>query len=66
MAFGWGQGGGWGGGAGKLASFDTLLLFSDVHTSACFVNVPQLKEGKRLREFLEDYDDERDDPKFYR
>ncbi|CAL8314380.1 unnamed protein product [Lota lota] len=25
-----------------------------------------LKEGKRLREFLEDYDDERDDPKFYR
>ena len=28
--------------------------------------LPQLKEGKRLREFLEDYDDERDDPKFYR
>uniref|UniRef100_A0A8C7X329 RNA-binding protein 25 n=1 Tax=Oryzias sinensis TaxID=183150 RepID=A0A8C7X329_9TELE len=25
-----------------------------------------LKEGKRLKEFLEDYDDERDDPKYYR
>lgn len=26
----------------------------------------QTKEGKRLKEFLEDYDDDRDDPKFYR
>lgn len=26
----------------------------------------QMKEAKRLKEFLEDYDDERDDPKFYR
>lgn len=25
-----------------------------------------LKEGKRLKEFLEDYDDDRDDPKYYR
>ncbi|XP_034018025.1 RNA-binding protein 25b [Thalassophryne amazonica] len=25
-----------------------------------------IKEGKRLKEFLEDYDDDRDDPKFYR
>lgn len=25
-----------------------------------------MKEAKRLKEFLEDYDDERDDPKFYR
>jgi RNA-binding protein 25 len=24
------------------------------------------KEGRRLKEFLEDYDDERDDPKFYK
>lgn len=28
--------------------------------------VPQVKEGKRLKEFLEDYDDDRDDPKYYR
>lgn len=27
---------------------------------------PQVKEGKRLKEFLEDYDDDRDDPKYYR
>uniref|UniRef100_A0A9J7XN17 RNA binding motif protein 25b n=1 Tax=Cyprinus carpio carpio TaxID=630221 RepID=A0A9J7XN17_CYPCA len=26
----------------------------------------QAKEGKRLKEFLEDYDDDRDDPKYYR
>lgn len=26
----------------------------------------QVKEGKRLKEFLEDYDDDRDDPKYYR
>lgn len=26
----------------------------------------QIKEAKRLKEFLEDYDDERDDPKYYR
>ncbi|XP_074646948.1 RNA-binding protein 25-like isoform X2 [Tubulanus polymorphus] len=26
----------------------------------------EAKEGRRLREFLEDYDDERDDPKFYK
>ena len=25
-----------------------------------------MKEGKRLKEFLEDYDDDRDDPKYYR
>ncbi|XP_056150076.1 RNA-binding protein 25b isoform X2 [Lampris incognitus] len=25
-----------------------------------------IKEGKRLKEFLEDYDDDRDDPKYYR
>ncbi|XP_015224533.1 PREDICTED: RNA-binding protein 25 [Cyprinodon variegatus] len=25
-----------------------------------------VKEGKRLKEFLEDYDDDRDDPKYYR
>ena len=24
------------------------------------------KEAKRLKEFLEDYDDERDDPKYYK
>lgn len=24
------------------------------------------REARRLREFLEDYDDERDDPKFYK
>ena len=24
------------------------------------------KEAKRLKEFLEDYDDDRDDPKYYR
>lgn len=29
----------------------------------CFL---QMKEGKRLKEFLEDYDDDRDDPKYYR
>ncbi len=33
---------------------NSLLLFS------------QAKEGKRLKEFLEDYDDDRDDPKYYR
>lgn len=26
----------------------------------------QMKEAKRLKEFLEDYDDDRDDPKYYR
>ncbi|CAB1339878.1 unnamed protein product [Coregonus sp. 'balchen'] len=26
----------------------------------------ETKEGKRLKEFLEDYDDDRDDPKYYR
>jgi len=26
----------------------------------------QAKEAKRLKEFLEDYDDDRDDPKYYR
>lgn len=26
----------------------------------------QTKEAKRLKEFLEDYDDDRDDPKYYR
>lgn len=36
-----------------------LMLFSS------FI-CPQVKEGKRLKEFLEDYDDERDDPKYYR
>jgi len=25
-----------------------------------------MKEAKRLKEFLEDYDDDRDDPKYYR
>lgn len=25
-----------------------------------------LKEAKKLRQFLEDYDDERDDPKYYK
>ena len=24
------------------------------------------REGRKLKEFLEDYDDERDDPKFYK
>ena len=24
------------------------------------------EEGRRLKEFLEDYDDERDDPKYYK
>lgn len=31
----------------------------------CF-NFLQAKEAKRLKEFLEDYDDDRDDPKYYR
>lgn len=26
----------------------------------------QAREAKKLKEFLEDYDDERDDPKFYK
>ena len=26
----------------------------------------QAKEARRLKEFLEDYDDERDDPKYYK
>ena len=26
----------------------------------------QEREGRKLKEFLEDYDDERDDPKFYK
>lgn len=26
----------------------------------------QVREGRRLKEFLEDYDDERDDPKYYK
>ena len=26
----------------------------------------QSREARRLKEFLEDYDDERDDPKFYK
>ena len=26
----------------------------------------QAREGRRLKEFLEDYDDLRDDPKFYK
>lgn len=30
------------------------------------LTVLQVKEGKRLKEFLEDYDDDRDDPKYYR
>lgn len=30
------------------------------------VLIPQAKEAKRLKEFLEDYDDDRDDPKYYR
>lgn len=37
---------------------------------SCMLNVPfissQAKEAKRLKEFLEDYDDDRDDPKYYR
>ncbi len=28
--------------------------------------VEQEKEAKRLKEFLEDYEDERDDPKYYK
>lgn len=40
-----------------MISKDVLKFFS-----ALF----QMKEAKRLKEFLEDYDDERDDPKFYR
>lgn len=36
--------------------------FADVRVCVC----PQLKEAKRLKEFLEDYDDDRDDPKYYR
>ena len=35
-------------------------------TSFFFSRVPQAKEAKRLKEFLEDYDDDRDDPKYYR
>lgn len=35
------------------------------HRAHTFVLL-QMKEAKRLKEFLEDYDDERDDPKFYR
>ena len=26
----------------------------------------QVREARRLKEFLEDYDDERDDPKYYK
>lgn len=43
--------------SGQVISKDVLKFFS-----ALF----QMKEAKRLKEFLEDYDDERDDPKFYR
>lgn len=32
----------------------------------CYCVSPQMKEAKRLKEFLEDYDDDRDDPKYYR
>lgn len=31
-----------------------------------FLSDSQAKEGKRLKEFLEDYDDDRDDPKYYK
>ena len=41
----------------KLKFLEGFFIFS-----ALF----QMKEAKRLKEFLEDYDDERDDPKFYR
>lgn len=37
--------------------------YLDAHLAS---NCLQVKEGKRLKEFLEDYDDERDDPKYYR
>uniref|UniRef100_A0A8C6KAS8 RNA binding motif protein 25b n=1 Tax=Nothobranchius furzeri TaxID=105023 RepID=A0A8C6KAS8_NOTFU len=33
---------------------------------AAYQEVGTVKEGKRLKEFLEDYDDDRDDPKYYR
>lgn len=29
-------------------------------------DILQGKEARRLKEFLEDYDDERDDPKYYK
>lgn len=31
-----------------------------------YFSLNQTKEGKRLKEFLEDYDDDRDDPKYYK
>ena len=42
-----------------------------VHTLACslfqlWLLFKQAREGRRLKEFLEDYDDLRDDPKFYK
>uniref|UniRef100_A0A3Q3K8X3 PWI domain-containing protein n=1 Tax=Monopterus albus TaxID=43700 RepID=A0A3Q3K8X3_MONAL len=35
------------------------------YNNYCCVQI-QMKEAKRLKEFLEDYDDDRDDPKYYR
>ena len=33
-----------------------------IHVNTCL----QSKEARRLKEFLEDYDDENDDPKYYK
>lgn len=41
-----------------------MFLFELLNVS--LVLFSQAKEGKRLKEFLEDYDDDRDDPKYYR
>lgn len=40
-----------------------IILKKQIRLRNVFV---QVKEGKRLKEFLEDYDDDRDDPKYYR
>lgn len=46
-----------------MISFSTLKFVSIV---IIFVSLLQMKEAKKLKEFLEDYDDERDDPKYYK
>ena len=47
-----------------FASKDQKPLFVQYTNEVSFF--AQSREARRLREFLEDYDDERDDPKFYK
>lgn len=43
----------------------TFWVYADALNVTACVYI-QMKEAKRLKEFLEDYDDDRDDPKYYR